>query len=74
MKAVMYYNKSYTMTCLLFCIRLNLISINDEGDIQITVQKLPNHKNKLIINAERLGMLFSNGDLFRFLNFLGVSL
>ena len=66
--------KEYTMTCLLFCIRLNLISINDEGDIQITVQKLPNHKNKLIINAERLGMLFSNGALFRFLNFLGVSL
>lgn len=66
--------KEYTMTCLLFCLRLNLIAISDTGDIQVTAKKLPNHKNKLITNAERLGLLFSNSDLYRFLNFLGVSL
>lgn len=62
------------MCSLIFAIRLGFVSVNENAIVKLEINELPRHTNVIIKNAEQLGKLFGNGDLYSFLAMLGVSL
>ncbi len=66
--------KEYTLCSLIFAIRLGFVSVNENAIVKLEINELPRHTNVIIKNAEQLGKLFGNGDLYSFLAMLGVSL
>lgn len=65
--------KEYTMTCLIFAIRLNFIKLENIY-VNITDKEIYAHPHLSIIASDSLGKLFADRDLFNFLSLMGVNL
>ena len=63
--------KEYTMTSLIFALRLGILKINCNAELEVPI-KIYSTPSVFSCAAEVLGKLFATGDLLNFISYVGI--